>query len=306
LVLILEDACHILAGVRPDESAICRVCGGGTAIKVLEVVSNGYRLGSCDACGTVLAIDEPDWTDVRSAYDRLYSAGESDAYDSVVEFQRLSEGARYRSFYRGILLRAAERATRGRRLFEVGSGAGGFGSYARSRGWSYVGVDVSAAAAAYARRLGLAVARVEPNDPVALLPQSVDLVVLWEVIEHIWDVDGWLNEISRALRPRGVVVLSTPNLAKSGYWTTIKEGSPKSSPPIHLNFFSATSLRSTLEAHELKPLRLFQRRLRRPGASLSSVRLAVRTLIGWEPGGTLFALAQKDGRTTPARAVAVE
>jgi SAM-dependent methyltransferase len=247
-----------------------------------------------------LTIDEPDWADVRSAYDRLYSDSESDAYDSLSEFQRLATGARYWSFYRGLLLRAAERATSGRRLFEVGSGAGGFGSYARSRGWMYAGVDVSAVAASCARSLGLAIARVEPTRPVALLAESVDLVVMWEVIEHIWDVDGCLNEIARALPRQGVILLSTPNLAKSGYWTTIREGAPKSSPPIHLNFFSVNSLRSALEAHGLRPLRLFQRRLRRPEASLSSIRRAFRTLVGWEAGGTLFALAQKiDGPNLP-------
>jgi 2-polyprenyl-3-methyl-5-hydroxy-6-metoxy-1,4-benzoquinol methylase len=51
-----------------------------------------------------------------------------------------------------------------------------------------------------------------------LLPiasETVDVVVLTQVIEHVADTDGLIEEIMRILKPGGTLLLSTPNL---GAW----------------------------------------------------------------------------------------
>ena len=40
---------------------------------------------------------------------------------------------------------------------------------------------------------------------------AADVVVSLQVVEHIWNPDGYLRELARVCRPGGVVVLSTPN-----------------------------------------------------------------------------------------------
>lgn len=42
---------------------------------------------------------------------------------------------------------------------------------------------------------------------------SIDLVIMGEVIEHVFDPDACLEEARRVLRPGGTLVLTTPNLA---------------------------------------------------------------------------------------------
>lgn len=49
---------------------------------------------------------------------------------------------------------------------------------------------------------------------LAALPirhSAVDVVVALQVIEHLWDPDGFLVECARVLRPGGRLLLSTPN-----------------------------------------------------------------------------------------------
>jgi SAM-dependent methyltransferase len=51
--------------------------------------------------------------------------------------------------------------------------------------------------------------RIEPGQPLALADGSVDGVVSFQVLEHVWDVDWYLRESFRILKPGGWLLLST-------------------------------------------------------------------------------------------------
>ena len=79
-----------------------------------------------------------------------------------------------------------------------------------------VGIDVSYRALSKSAGRGLRVVQAQLDG--VLLPiasESVDVVVLTQVIEHVADTDGLVEEITRVLRPGGTMLLSTPNL---GAW----------------------------------------------------------------------------------------
>lgn len=81
-------------------------------------------------------------------------------------------------------------------------------------GNTVIGVDWSAAA--LSRAAGRGVAVVQGGTDGAGLPlagHSVDVVIMGELIEHLADTDGALDEARRVLRPGGILLLSTPNLA---------------------------------------------------------------------------------------------
>lgn len=54
------------------------------------------------------------------------------------------------------------------------------------------------------------------TEPIPLDADSVDVVVLIPVIEHLIEPIGVLREIRRVLRPGGRLIMDTPNIAK---WT---------------------------------------------------------------------------------------
>jgi SAM-dependent methyltransferase len=102
------------------------------------------------------------------------------------------------------------------RIVDVGCGDGtATGLAARlNPGHQVIGVDWSADALRRAGRHGLILvqAGVEPPGlPVAA--ESVDVVIMSELIEHLVDTDAALDEVRRVLRPGGSLLLSTPNLA---------------------------------------------------------------------------------------------
>lgn len=86
-------------------------------------------------------------------------------------------------------------------------GATGLGA-----GYRLAGIDWSASAVRRAQARGLTVVR----GGVTGLPIAdgvADVVIMSELIEHLVDPDGAVQEARRVLRPDGSLLLSTPNLA---------------------------------------------------------------------------------------------
>ena len=97
-------------------------------------------------------------------------------------------------------------------VLEVGCGQGGFGARLAQR-YRYVGVEPDAISCATARQRVAAAGdgEVRHGDLSAVKPdETFDLVVAFEVIEHIEDDAGALVEWAGHLRPGGWLLLSTP------------------------------------------------------------------------------------------------
>jgi SAM-dependent methyltransferase len=76
-----------------------------------------------------------------------------------------------------------------------------------------VGVDWAAGPLKQAAERGLTLVRGSLDTGLPFASNSVDVVILSEVVEHLVDTDGGLAELHRVLRPGGHLILSTPNLA---------------------------------------------------------------------------------------------
>jgi 2-polyprenyl-3-methyl-5-hydroxy-6-metoxy-1,4-benzoquinol methylase len=132
------------------------------------------------------------------------------------------------------------------RLLEVGAAAGLFMKSAERAGWSVTGLEPLPAPAAYARdRLGLDVLEQTVED-APFEPASFDAVACFETIEHVLDPLGLLRAIHRLLRPRGLLVLTTPNWeafsrhALGRQWAVI-------SPAEHIYYFTEGTLTPLLK-----------------------------------------------------------
>lgn len=81
-------------------------------------------------------------------------------------------------------------------------------------GFAAVGVDYDAVASTHATRAHGGPHTAYLRGLVTALPLaggSADVVVSLQVIEHIWNPDGYVRELARVCRAGGTVVLSTPN-----------------------------------------------------------------------------------------------
>ena len=99
------------------------------------------------------------------------------------------------------------------RMLDVGCGLGHFLELARRDGWEALGTEVSEVAARKAgARLGVDIVLGELGD-VAVPPDSLEAVCFWDTLEHMTNPRQQLAAAYRMLKPRGVIAVSTPNVA---------------------------------------------------------------------------------------------
>ncbi|HEY2817047.1 MAG TPA: class I SAM-dependent methyltransferase [Casimicrobiaceae bacterium] len=154
-----------------------------------------------------------------------YLADEEDSYWAIAEFL-------------GEQPRASDR------MLEIGSGLG-YLTYAISRRrYNIRGVDISEVAVANARRRFGDL--YECGDLRAMAAERAgryDAVLMTELIEHVPAVEAFVAAALRLVRSGGDVVVTTPNKSPSPahvLWDT-------DAPPVHLWWFSETSMRVLAE-----------------------------------------------------------
>ena len=94
-------------------------------------------------------------------------------------------------------------------VLDVGCGAGGWIRPLSVFG-HVTGVELDEPSIAYCRLIDLHRTLVGRSDALPVRPGSMDLVCLWDVIEHVPDDVAVLREAAAALRPGGHVAVSVP------------------------------------------------------------------------------------------------
>ncbi|SOJ54102.1 putative S-adenosylmethionine-dependent methyltransferase [Mycobacterium simulans] len=100
----------------------------------------------------------------------------------------------------------------GRDVLEAGCGEGYGADLIAGVARRVVAVDYDEAAVAHVRHRYPRVEVMQANLAELPLPDaSVDVVVNFQVIEHLWDQGQFVRECARVLRPSGLLMVSTPN-----------------------------------------------------------------------------------------------
>ncbi len=88
---------------------------------------------------------------------------------------------------------------------DIGAGNAPYRPLFVARNFQYTACDIDAVGSDHLRGS----INIIPGQPIALTPASADWVVSFQVLEHVWDLDWYLGEVKRLLKPGGRVLLST-------------------------------------------------------------------------------------------------
>ena len=144
-------------------------------------------------------------------------------------------------------LRASDGATAGKRVLEIGCGAGGFLGPLQRYG-EVTGLDIDHEYVEFCRDRGFTRVLCGSGYELPFADGSFDLVCLFDTIEHIPDDVQALREVLRVLRPGGAVFVSVP--AYQWLW------SQNDVTAHHHRRYTARRLRHAIRSAGLLPARV--------------------------------------------------
>lgn len=127
------------------------------------------------------------------------------------------------------------------RLLEIGCGDGKRLAEFQAKGWKVEGQDIDPKATVFCWNDDDFKVHLGAIEQLAFLESQFDAVIMNHVIEHVHDPTTLLKNCRHLLKPRGVLVVVTPNIDSYGhtkfqaYWRGLE-------PPRHIHLFNCRTL----------------------------------------------------------------
>lgn len=191
----------------------CNYCGGDD-YKV-KYVKDGFNIVQCNNCSLVYVNPRLNTNVVLSQYDDEYFKGEG--FDKSIDYETeyskqlgtLDLNDWDANVIREMLENKGVDASKAK-LLDAGCGMGLFLSKAKMYGFDVSGLEFSKYAAEFVKSKGINVKNATIDN--ADLPQNYYyVIVMKEVIEHLPDPKASLEKIYRALKPGGLLFMTTGN-----------------------------------------------------------------------------------------------
>jgi hypothetical protein len=232
--------------IREDESVACRLCAAPAPECVFRLerspASVEHLLSAAELSGdaaqplNVYACRSCGFVQLRHYLGDVFYSNYEMGVGFSKAFQQYLEGLA-NDFLETNALAA------GVRLIEVGCGDGAFLTCLKNRGLVTQGVEPSGPFRQAAERGGHTVYPnyVGRNEPAPHSPY--DAVVARQVLEHVFDVNGFLQGINATAGPEASILIEVPSLE-----TALRNGRFFDFFPDHVNYFTATTLRMACES----------------------------------------------------------
>jgi len=197
-----------------------------------------YEILKCDSCGLGITSPFPSEEDVTHTNEETYQV------DKRIHTY-LSRQKYFEKIYRKHISLIKKYKVEGE-LLDVGCNIGLFLKVARDEGFDVKGVELNKTCAVYGEKHFDLDIRSEFLQDVAFPEKSFDVITLFDVLEHVADLQGFTSELKRILKDDGLLVLQSPNfdslIAKitESKWNWL-------TPPDHLYHFTPRAIKQLLE-----------------------------------------------------------
>lgn len=252
--MAMTDLGRMLSRYSEFVQVDCPACG--SAAKHFKYEKNGIRYDECEACETFYVNPRPS----SEVLDWFYRDSPNYAYWNDVIFPA-SEAARREKIFKprvdNVLAMCAKYNVPTGSLLEVGAGFGTFCTEVKARDVfkRVVAVEPTRALAETCRQRGLEVIE-KPIEHIDMSgEEGFDVVANFEVIEHLFDPSAFIRDMTKLLRPGGIMVLACPN--GKGFDVEVLGTVSKTVDHEHLNYFNPASLGALMESHGMKVLESF-------------------------------------------------
>jgi SAM-dependent methyltransferase len=208
----------------------CLVCGSASHTPLLWF--RGFRIARCLGCGFVFVNPRP----TQASLLQLYTNPDENPF-----FAETYEELQYEAAVLLKVVQTIQTHVRGGELLEVGCGRGDLLRIAQARGFSVTGCDFFGDKAPELPGASFH----EGTLGEATFPEhAFDVVVVRNMLEHVFDPNREIAEIRRVLQPHGYLYLKVPNIRfEYGLGCRLVFGKRHAfEAPYHLNHFAPKTL----------------------------------------------------------------
>lgn len=271
----------------------CKVCS-----EPVNLINEKYNLGKCTKCKLIFCLTIYSQDEFIAVYDELYNKQDAIySKHSILEYNMLLENKNIKVGYgRSELLKKHVLNGKCKSVLEIGSGIGLVGSYVRNQNKmiKYLGIEIDQESFNKSQSLKLNTL----NGDFTLmknLEESFDVIMLWEVIEHLQDLNLFIQLAYAKLNNKGKIILSTPNFNKiNNYPNRVEDAIYQDEPPIHLNFFTKENIIKIFQINDFSNCKAIVKQF--PYFNFKSIKFYIdfiKVLFGKYSGSTIYLEATK-------------
>ncbi len=223
-----------------EVSIFCPVCAAQTARVIYPeardyITKEAFAVVGCSGCGASFTVPVPE------SLDRYYPRSYRRYNAVIITFLKL--------LYRQRVLRWHRLFSKPGKVLEIGCGDGFMLNNLQSLGWRVFGTERTVEMATFAREhFGITVF-VEDTTPIPA-GECYELVVMFQVLEHLADPIPQLTRASSLLAPGGKLIIGVPNFAS---WQSQfgRDGWFHLDVPRHLVHWTPQSIRAAADKADM-------------------------------------------------------
>ena len=234
-----------------QENIVCPSCGHQKTklhakVKDHFLTGENFVLVKCESCSLVFTENRPSIENIGNYYKSEDYVSHSSTKKGVVN--RVYNMVR--NYTLGKKVKLISSLTTGTHLLDIGAGTGHFLKRAKDEGFTVLGLEPDADA----RRVANELNGVEllPLESLSELGEGrFDVISMWHVLEHVYDLNTELESILSTLKDKGVFVVAVPNYTSydathyKSFWAAYDV-------PRHLYHFEPKTIISLVESKGLK------------------------------------------------------
>jgi 2-polyprenyl-3-methyl-5-hydroxy-6-metoxy-1,4-benzoquinol methylase len=231
----------------------CIICKNHTFKKIINKVrdSDKHKILKCNVCSHVQLSPIPSPQEDKIFYDKNKQFKNQNYKINLKEreMKSLTDTQRRISLI-------SKFTKKNSKILEIGSGYGFLLKHMKNLGYDITGIEVSAERRKISRKITKApILSININDENFPVSKKFDMILLFQVLEHISTPIKFLSNIQKFMKPNAKIIIEVPNIDdhqlkinqsyNNWFWQR-----------AHLNYFSPNSLKKVLQLSNFKKNRI--------------------------------------------------
>ena len=233
----------------------CPICSENKFSPYLSCIDHNYsgeifNIVCCESCGFK-------FTNPRPKEKTIFKYYQSDDYISHTSSKKGLFNSAYQiirnyQFIKKYSLISNLVNNKDKKILDVGSGTGEFLNFFKKKGWEVRGLETDDKAREFAIKNFNC--EIDKNiDQTLENKEKFDVITLWHVLEHVYDINVYLSKLKRLLKDGGYIILGLPN-CNSYDAKYYKEFWYAYDLPIHASHFTKKDIKKLVAKHDFHSL----------------------------------------------------